>query len=347
MKNRCINGHFLTQKLTGIQRFSYEITKALIIQDSSIVILSPRKVLNDYQLEGKIIKFGFFSGLIWEQIELPIYLLFHHRPFLLNFGSPGPLFYRNRLVTVHDITFKVHPEWFSWIYSTYYRFITPIYTRFSRKIITVSDFSKRELQNWLKIPNSKIEIVHNAVSKSIVNSLNSTLNKEEKYILTVASIDPRKNMFRLIEAFKLIEKTINVKLIIVGRSSKLFNIKITEDIRSKSIGYVTDKELAFLYQNAECFVYPSLYEGFGIPPLEAMSFNCPVVLSNIPVFNEIYGDAACYIDPYSVESIKNGIERILTDIHYKNKLIQNGIEKSKQYSWEKSAEKLYSIIETL
>lgn len=344
MKKIFINGHFLTQQLTGIQRFSHEITSALCENNAAIIVLAPRKTLHEYSLKCKIIKFGIFSGIIWEHFELPLYLFFHKCPLLFNFGSTGPLFYRNRIVSIHDISFYTHPEWFSKFYRTYYQVLTPIFARLSKKIITVSEFSKSEIKTWLKIPDEKFLIIHNAVSTSF-NSYKTELKaSNKKYILTVASLDPRKNFERLVKAYHNCNIQHEISLKIVGKGSKLFNITLTPEILENSLGYVSDEQLVNLYRNAELFVYPSLYEGFGIPPLEAMSFGCPVILSDIPVFRELYGDSVCYVDPYSTDSIGKGIIRVLSDKTYRDELIIKGYEKSKEFDWNKSALKLIDVI---
>ena len=342
-----INGHFLTQTMTGIQRFSYEMCKALIDNGNEIILLAPKKISKEYNLKCRVIQFGVFSGVIWEHIELPIFLLKNKNPLLLNFGSPGPIFYSNRIVTVHDISFHIHPEWFSKVYGTYYRLITPIFTRLSKKVITVSEFSKNEIKNWLKIPDDKIVIIYNAVSESIKKNLSKPSINYGKYILTVASLDPRKNIAMLVEAYEQTGIENEIKLVLAGRSSPLFNMKFSEKILSNSVGYVSDEELVSLYENAIIFLYPSLYEGFGIPPLEAMSLGCPVILSDIPVFKEIFGDAACYVNPNSSESIRDGILAVLNNESYRKELIIKGFEKAKKYSWKSSAEKLTEIIKIL
>ena len=342
-----INGHFLTQTMTGIQRFSYEMCKAMIENGNEIIILAPKKIKKEYTLKCRIIQFGLFSGVLWEHIELRLFLLKHKNPLLLNFGSPGPLFYTNRIVTVHDITFHMHPEWFSKAYGTYYRLITPIFTRLSRKVITVSEFSKREIQGWLNISDDKIVVIHNAVSDAIKDSPTNASSKNEKYVLTVASLDPRKNLSRLVAAYELTGIGRETKLVLAGRSSSLFNMNMSKEILASSVGYIPDEALAALYKNAVLFVYPSLYEGFGIPPLEAMLMGCPVILSDIPVFREIFGDAACYVDPLNTASICEGMLKVLKDDSYREDLICKGFEKAKQYSWKKSAEKLADIINSL
>jgi len=160
-------------------------------------------------------------------------------------------------------------------------------------------------------------------------------------------MDPRKNLARLVEAYNQTGLSNEIKLVLAGRINPIFNMKLPVEIIVRSAGYVPDEELASLYENATLFVYPSLYEGFGLAPLEAMSLGCPVILSDIPVFREIFGDAACYVDPCDTRSISDGILRVLTDETYRNELIRKGLEKARQYSWKRSAEKLAGLINSL
>jgi len=133
-------------------------------------------------------------------------------------------------------------------------------------------------------------------------------------------------------------------LVLVGKKDTIFNMQILDEILANCVGYVSDEELASLYSNASLFVYPSIYEGFGIPPLEAMSLGCPVILSDIPVFREIFGDAACYADPGETESISDAMVHVLTHDDYRQQLYERGAERAKLYSWEQSARKLLAII---
>lgn len=338
-----INGRFLAEYLTGIQRFSVEICNALYEINPEIIVLSPNKIRSDYTLLGKVRKFGLLPSLFWEYIELPIFLFFHKKPLLLNFGSPGPLFYRNRIVSIHDISYKKNPKWFTWFYGTYYKLITPLYARRAKKIITVSKFSQSEIQKWLKIPDDKFVIIHNAVSSLLSGSENSQPIVEGKYVLTVSSLDPRKNLHTVFKAFNAAPPK-GVKLILAGKSSPLFNFKNYDDIEIESIGYVSNEKLSNLYRNASVFIYLSYYEGFGIPPLEAMSCGCPVILSDIPVFREIYGDAALFVKPDDIFEVKNAIDLILNHEKLRKELIEKGYEKVKEFDWKKSASKLNEII---
>jgi glycosyltransferase involved in cell wall biosynthesis len=336
----------MAEQITGIQRFAYEMCKALINNGVDITILAPKKIRNEYQLNCPIIKFGVLPGIMWEHFDLQFYLWFHKCPLLVNFGSPGPLFYKNRIVSIHDISFYINPAWFSWWYSVYYRSITSIFSKRSKKIITVSEFSKSEIIKKLKIDSSKIIVIHNAVSQAMINTKQTNVFKEDKYILTVGSLDPRKNLNKLVEAYNSSENRNDVKLYIVGKSSPMFNMKSSNSIEDNTLGYVSDEELVSLYKNASAFIYLSYYEGFGIPPLEAMSFGCPVILSDIPVFREIYGESALFVNPDNITEINTTINSILSNNEQRKHMISKGYEKVKEYSWDLSAIKLTKLIES-
>ncbi len=347
MEKAYINGMFLTQRKTGIQRFSHEMCRALSSMGYDITVLAPRAIRSEYEPAYKVVRFGVLKGVLWEHFALPVFLWKRHSPLLISFGSPGPLLYKNRIVTIHDVSFYFHPQWFSRLYGLYYRLATPLMARFSKKILTVSAFSKSEILRWLNIPDEKITVVHNAVSQSIIKNTKDKSVPEERYILTVCSMDPRKNLAKTIKAYKraAIEKTIRLKA--AGGGSALFKMHNTPEILDVALGYVSDQELATLYNNAELFIYASLYEGFGIPPLEAMASGCPVILSDIPVFKEIFGDAAYYVNPNDEESIARGMKKVLENPGLKKTLIERGYEKTKEYSWEKSARKLGALINQL
>ena len=340
-----INGRFLTQKITGINRFACELCNALADFGIEIVIVAPKKIHPGYILNSRVEFFGWLTGPLWEQIDLPLYLLLHRNPLLLSFSGLGPLLYKNKITTIHDLAFYANPSWYSKSYYWFYRITTPLLAKFSKKIITVSEFSKSEIIRELGISAEKIEVINNAVHltplefPAIANKVNG------KYIFSVSSIDPRKNIYRLIEAYNKSGLANDYKLVLAGQTSKVFNIHISAEILKYSLGYVTDDELHVLYQNASLFVYPSLYEGFGIPPLEAMAHGCPTVISDIPVFKEIFGIASCYVNPLNPDDIKNGMIKVLSDRTYRDTLITSGVEQEKKYNWKRSANLVFQMIQ--
>ena len=227
---------------------------------------------------------------------------------------------------------------FQW---TYNRFI-PISLKNSRHIVTDSNYVKNDLICSYYLSSEKIDVVYAAPSSIFVKKQTD----KKDLILMVSSLDPRKNMTRVIEAFD----GLNVphKLIIVGARGTVFSdLEIPEPIKKEKIefaGYVKDEELIELYNKAELFVYPSLFEGFGIPPLEAQKCGTACLISNITSLPEVYQDSVEYCNPRSVSDIKNKIYDVLTNQKKREILIQKGFSNAKKYNWNKSTEDFVLII---
>jgi glycosyltransferase involved in cell wall biosynthesis len=219
----------------------------------------------------------------------------------------------------------------------------------SRHIITVSEFSKNEIAKYFGIDKNKISVVYNGVDQQFRPKKE---NNYEQYILGVSSVAYHKNFIKLIEAFSLLNRN-DIKLYIVGGlNEKIFgknSLKILEYAKNNDniifLGRVDDEKLIELYSNAICFVYPSLYEGFGIPPLEAQACGCPIVVSDIPVFKEIYADSAVYFNPLDPNDISCKINNILNDSNLRKILTQKGLENAKKFTWDNSAKQFFSILE--
>ena len=343
-----INARFLTQQITGVQRFAIEISKELRKMDAQVKFVSPVKVIhNDIASELGVIPFGSSTSHFWEQISLPRYLKRIGSPLLVNLCNTAPIFYSNKVVTIHDITYKLFPENFSLPFRTYYNFLIPRILQSSRKIITVSNFSKREILKHYKVDKNKIDVIYNAVHNKFTPSEKENC---EKYILGVSSLSKHKNFDMLVKSFNKI-KNKNLKLYIVGEKNRNLNYILTQghNINSNVIftGRVGDQELVELYSNAACFVFPSLYEGFGIPPLEAMASGTPVVASNAAAIPEVCGDAALYFNPLDMEDIAETILKIVQNDDMKKALINKGFKQIKKFSWEKSANKMINVINNI
>jgi glycosyltransferase involved in cell wall biosynthesis len=346
--NVCINGRFLTQKLTGVQRFAYEITKALIrIEPQYNIITTKGWLSKDYpELQNNIVEVGFIQGHVWEQVILPIYLAKIGTPLLINLGSTAPIAYKNNVYTLHDVAVKKFPRSFSFAFRTLYNFLIPLCLRQSKVIITVSEFSKREIIDNYNIVPDKIHVIYNAVS-SRLKAINSEKIKDKPYLLAVSSLNPQKNFGRLIEAYQRLENP-KFNLHIVGGWNKSFANHIFKD-RSKSIGIIflgrlSDVELVQQYKNAEAFLFPSIYEGFGIPPIEAQSFGCPVIASDIEPLREVLRNSALFFDPYNIEEMIKQINALMENPNLKNRLTKLGMENASRFSWNSSAEKLQKLI---
>ena len=342
------NARFLTHKITGVQRYAIEISKKLQELVSEIVFISPVVTQKHTDNIFKVNCIGNFQSHMWEQIDLPLYLQKEKNPLLLNLANTAPVFYKNQIITIHDLA-CLNEKWVSSKFKLFYEILLPKIINNSLKVVTVSDFSKKEIVKHFKVPENKIEVVYNAVSQEFIDLANSNYqNNYGEYILAVSSLNPRKNFKSLIQAFNKL-KLKETKLLIVGEKNNIyanpqFNNIIQGNPDTIFTGYVTDKELVGLYKNAKLFVFPSLYEGFGIPPLEAMACGCPTIVSDVASIPEVCSDASYYVDPEDVNSIADGIYEILKNESLQTELRNKGFERIKAFSWQNSAEKYIDII---
>ena len=345
-----VNGRYLTQKATGVHRYAFEICNKLHEMGVDFHVAVPNEIHPDYKFNFKVVKCGSLNTHLWEQISLPRYLKRIGSPLLISFTGCGPLNYSNQIMTIHDVSHERYPEWFSKNYYRFYHYMMPRIGKKAHAVLTVSEFSKKEIVDTLGINSEKIHVVHSNVpfhnKPSREEILNFTRNPEaERYILAVSSMDPRKNFVRLVEAFDKI-KDKSVKLYIIGMSFKAFNTPDLQRLIGENVhlpGYIPDEKLQTMYQNALLSVYPSLYEGFGLPPLESMTYGCPVINSDIPALREVSQDAALYVDPYNVEDITQKIEQLLVDEPLRKELQEKGLLQIKKYSWDKSAKQVYEL----
>ena len=348
--NLAVNCRFLSQTLTGAQRAAVELCKQIKRLEPSAVFLSPKNILHKELAEMLGVKtIGKLTGHLWEQLDLPRFLKKHGQPVLLNLCNMAPLLYPRNVITIHDLSPLRHPSWFSLPFRTYYKLMLPVIVRKALKVFTDSAFSKAEFMELLGMSEDSVTVIHLAVPEDILQLAdNSFPNKNGLYILAVSSIDPRKNFNRHVKAFLQL-KLGDTKLILVGARNAVFSDTKLGSILRKTenvvlAGYIRDDELIALYRNALCLVYPSLYEGFGLPPLEAMACKCPVVVSRTASLPEVCADAAYYVDPHNVDSIAEGIYKVATDDQLRKTLIEKGSKQVTAFSWEKSAQKLLESI---
>lgn len=351
MKNKMfINSRFLTQKITGSQRFAIEISKQLKkFEPEKFVFVAPKNIVHKdlaKELDAKII--GFNSGHIWEQIDLPLYLKKNGSPLLLNLVNTAPIFYKNKITTIHDVVWKTFSYAVSRKFYLWYSFLVPNIAKSSKSLITVSNFSRNDISKKLNIDKNKFIVVYNAISGDFRN----TNLIKEKIILSVGSLQPYKNLLSLIKAFiklKNENKLKDYKLVLIGGQNKkaLKSVDFSDYLSRDDIkftGYIPDEKLIEYYNKASLFVLPSFFEGFGIPPLEAMACGCPCVVSNAASLPEVCGDAAYYVDPYDINDIAKGIENVLTDEKLRDELVRKGFENLKRFSWSSSAQKIIDLI---
>lgn len=291
-----------------------------------------------------------------------IYSLFkkYKIDFLFSPSIAAPIFYKNKVVTIHDCAYDRFEESENIFSKIYFKIMHYGAKYFSQKIITVSEFSKKELIELYKINPNKIDVIYEGVpemEKTDEIFDQKILNKfkiNKPYFFYIGNWRPRKNLPGLIKAFKLFkEKGFDDLLVIGGKKDKRF-LDLEKEVKENQLEkkvILTDtlsiKEVSALYKKANALVSPSFYEGFGLPLLEAQSLGIPVLTSNISSLPEVAGEAALYVNPYNIKEIANGMERIVFDKKLREDLIKKGFENIKRFSWEKSAQQLLNLFHSL
>ena len=342
-----INGRFLTRRMTGVERVAYSICCAMRDMGQQFTIVCPKTTIQDcYDTEGMdIVFYGRGSSHFWEQMVLPFFFLGKKNYVLCCFTGLGSILVHSKIMTIHDLSFLENPKWFSHSYYLWYKIMTPLAARTSRYILTVSQFSKNEILRFYPyLDKDKVCVVYPAVDKGMFNVDSGFNDAGEPFALTVSSLDPRKNFIRLVEAFKGIT---SCKLYIVGNANRVFGSQGALDDDNpnvKVLGRVSDEELVSLYRRAACFIFPSVYEGFGLPPLEAMACGCPVLASDIPVVREVCADAALYFNPIDIDDIRNAIEKFYAEMERLRPMLQKrGADNVKRFDWAAAAREVVRI----
>lgn len=313
---------------------------------------------------------------LWTQVGLPLALL-SDKARLDVFFSPShyaPRFAFNIpvVISVMDIAYLHYPDMFKKKDFYQLKSWTNYSVRMAKKVITISKSSKNDIIEHYRIPEEKVVVVYPGIKSGILSGFetnakfkmqNSNLLKEKynidgDYVLFVGTIQPRKNIARLIGAFGELLKENNFKnrklsLVIVGKKGWLYEeifaapAKFGLEDKVKFLDFVEASDLPALYGNALCFIMPSLYEGFGLPVLEAMRYGCPVAASNVSSLPEAGGDAALYFDPYNYRDIAEKMKILIRDEDIRQNLIKKGFAQIKKFSWEKAAVETLEVLEAV
>ncbi len=294
----------------------------------------------------------------WIRFFLPFYLnitrnidLFfspaHYSPAL----CPVPI-----ITTIHDLSFYYYPNEFLKQDLYKLKHWTTASVRYSKKIIAVSKTTKKDLLKFYQLPEERINVIYNGFEKKPIKGKSFESNHfkfqiNHPYLLYVGTLQPRKNILTLINAFaELKHIQPELQLIIVGKRGWLYE-RVFAEIEQLGVedsvfvsGFISDQQLAFLYQNAITLVLPSFYEGFGLPILEAMSFNCPVVSSFAASLPEIGGNACLYFDPNSSLDLKDKLTEIIRNHDLRQELIKKGKQRIKEFSWNKCGEETLRLL---
>ena len=330
-----INGKAFVKKYkTGVQRYCIELLNEIDKQVSGteIELLIPKYCNEEFTYKNiKVVKFGNLNLNIWEQIELPLYA-YRNKAILVNLCNTSPIL-KPDIVCVHDINCIKNPQYYPKLFSIWYKIMVKNAVKKAKKIITVSKFSKSEIENYYNIKD--VEVIYNGYEHiNRTKSDNRIFEKvkgieKNKYFFTLGTIQKNKNIEWILQVAKLNH---NKTFVITGYMNQE-NIKF--DLKNVIYtGYIQDEELKALMENCEAYIIPSFYEGFGIPPLEAFALGKNIIASDIPVFHEVFEDEVKYINPYEYNVNFND----LVNSQNRQKILD-------KFSWKKSAKDLLNIIE--
>jgi glycosyltransferase involved in cell wall biosynthesis len=355
--NLLINGRFLGRRATGVDRFAFETLRALDqlveLRDplvaglrTEIVVPQALACMSNPFRHIRLRASGKGGGLRWEQLELPQAA---SGQLLLNLCNSGPLLYRRQVTVLHDAAPTRVPDSYSRSFVAWYRLMAPRIGRVSKRVITVSEFSRRELSDAYRIPPGKIGVVpesgeHMLRVQQDEGAVAQTLHGRP-YVLAVGSLNRHKNFRLVAEAAHLIRDAQFDIVVVGGGDARVYGTG-QEALPAfvKHLGYVSDGELAALYRRAACFVYPSRYEGFGLPPVEALALGCPVIASRLPSVQEACGDAVLYTSPDDPAELARLLEQITGDAALRASLRERGRARTAELTWRATAVKLIEEI---
>lgn len=349
-----INGRFLSQRTTGVQRHARELVRALdrkLALDSSpleVSLLAPPDATLDLSLQRiSVRRVGSLRGQLWEQLELP----WHARGrLLLNLANTGPAMGSRQIVTIHDASVFAVPEAYSPAFRRYYRLLLPHLARRAEVVLTDTEFSRGELVRWMRVAAEKIRVVpcgheHILATPADRGVLSRHGLGDRRYVLTVGSLARHKNLLTVLAAFQLLGRHDWDYVLAGPLNPRIFGPTVEgAPDRVVRVGYVTEAELRALYEGAACFVYASRYEGFGLPPVEAMACGCPVVVSRSASLPEVCGDAALYADADDPQQLAASIRRVMCEDGLSDWLRQRGRERARLWSWAITADKTLAAL---
>lgn len=359
MKKILVNGLLIDEKSAGIGHYGYALINALskINKDYEISVMARQGIAFDgVRMIHKKYK-GSLKRVAAEQLfllkEYGEYDLVH----FIDYSSPVIGTKKPFIVTIHDISFYKYPDTFSFVSRKIKQFITPFSIKRAAKIIADSESTKRDILSRFNIDESGVEVIYpgrpdygRVEDKCKIEEAKRKYGVDGDYILYLGTLEPRKNIVRLIEAYEsLVKEGIKEKLVIAGKKGWLYEeifLKVQSAGLEKKViftGYVDEMDKPCLYSGARVFVYPSLYEGFGLPPLEAMTCGTPVVVSHTSSLPEVVGDAGIFVDPKNIDSISKGIYDIITNSSLRERISASGKARSKLFCWQKAAKKVLEI----
>lgn len=337
-----VNARAAAQALGGQQRVAQEILKRL----PGVMKLQPETAVNGMR------------GHLWEQSRLPG--LARGR-LLWSPSATGPLLYPHQVLTLHDAAFLDAPEFFSRAFTALYAALVPRLARRVAEIVTVSDFSRARIVTTMGVDPDRVHVIHNGLSDSFrphapdeIAATRAALDLPARYFLVQATADRRKNLERTLAAWRAVESVLpaDLYLLVMGNMGRAHvfgegGALETEGARIRMLGFVAEEHVGPLMSGAEAFFFASLYEGFGLPVIEAMGAGAPVVSSKTTAIPEVAGGAALLVDPLSVGEIAGAMQELAANAALRAELSAKGARNAARFSWDEAAARYGALFERL
>lgn len=365
------------KRRTGIEEYAYQTISHLrdVLPVDAEVVLYVRKKIGwidgqlvmqrpefDFALPGHWRVQALWAPRFWTQIALSLEMFFRTPDVLFVPAHTVPLIHpKKTVVTIHGLEYEFCKEAYSWWERIYMHFSIKYSCKVASTVICVSENTKRDVMKLYQVAAEKIRVVYEGyesnfqfpISNFQSNPNDKIIEKKKPYLLFIGRLEERKNVVRMIEAFEILKEKYQLphELVLVGKpgygyariKAAISHSKFQNEIQEK--GYVSEEQKWTLLQKADAFLFPTLYEGFGIPVLEAQSVGVPVVTSNISSLPEVAGEGAVLVDPTSVESIVEGIQKLLSDEVLRSGIIERATHNVSRYSWASCSQNIARILD--
>ena len=349
-----INGRFFTQRVTGVQRYARETLRCLdelLASNGGAGIewrlLVPRGTQVPAMRFVSVQTVGWLQGHLWEQLELPMYTVGR---LLFSFGFTGPLLKRRQVITVHDAAVVRQPASYNRLFRLWYTHLVRRVGQRAPAVMAVSEFSKREAAQCFGIDPERLHQTtegwqHLQTLQADETVLDVHGLRGKRFVLAVSSPTPNKNFGVIARALSKMGESAPHCVVVGAADAAIFAGSHESGGNLHRVGYVSDAQLKALYGAATCFVFPSFYEGFGLPPLEAMASGCPVICSDAEVLAEVCADAALYFPAASADALAEQLRRLMTDEPLRQRLLHNAAQRVQRYSWRLGAGMNLAVIQ--
>ena len=353
-----VNGRFLLRPTTGVDRFAYEIMRSIdellaeahpAVAGLAVELLvpeGPRRIVNPFRRIAMRTVPG-RRGQAWEQWALPGAA---RGSLLLNLCNSAPLFLRNQIAVIHDAAPVRVPDSYSRAFRSWYRLMAPCVGRAAKRIVTVSRFSRGELIDAYRIPGRKIGVISESGEHMLRHDEDQAILARHgigarPFVLAVSSLNRHKNFRLVIDALRHLGQA-DFDVVVAGGTDPAVYGHGAAALPNyvKHVGFVSDGELKALFRRATCFVHPSRYEGFGLPPVEAMTLGCPIVVADLPAVREACGEAAIYVSPDDPAALATALLRVAGAAGQREAMRARGRARARELTWRDSAMQLIGEI---